>query len=90
MKILIQLDGWAFELKQVHARRVENYGEPFTATALITVTDGTPHVEGLLARSKFSREDVEIIEAFMRQLGFTEYVTSHFENDQRVVETKTL
>tara|TARA_R110002167_G_scaffold91458_1_gene246091 strand:- start:164715 stop:165056 length:342 start_codon:yes stop_codon:yes gene_type:complete len=55
---LIQIDDWNFEIVQLRGRRVKKFGDKYNGIADITITDGVPHVEGLLCQEpKFSRND---------------------------------
>lgn len=84
MKKHVRIGAWVFELVGVRARKVDVYGKPFTSTASITITDGEPHVEGVISREKLSREDSLTLEKFCSSLGFDGYTCSHFENGERI------
>lgn len=56
----VQQGNWNFELKQVFARKTNSFGEPYTASAVITVTNGTPNIELLINKSggEFGKQDI--------------------------------
>ena len=68
----VQQGNWNFELKQVFARKTNSFGEPYTASAVITVTNGTPNIELLINKSgdEFGKQDIKDIREFLTGLGF--------------------
>jgi len=46
-----QIGNWNFELKQIFARKTNSFGEPYAASAVITVTNGTPNIELLINKA---------------------------------------
>lgn len=79
------MSNWAFETKQIVARKSKNFGDAYTGVLTITITDGVPHIEGLLC-TDFTKEDFEEIKAFISGLGFKEAVTSSFVDGKRVTK----
>ena len=67
-----QIGSWNFELKQVFARKTPVFGEPYTASAVITIVNGEPTIELLLNKSddKFCKQDLKDIKDFVTSLGF--------------------
>lgn len=82
----MQIDKWHFDVVRVKARKVDEYGKPFTATCDITITDGTPHVEGLIATKDLNSIDKKTIETYLKSIGYKHYEHSHFVNNERVVK----
>jgi hypothetical protein len=77
-----QVGNWSFEAKQIFCRKTQKHGEPYAASAVITITDGVPHVELLTSNSsdKFTREDRENLKAFIIGLGFDSAHNSRFKD----------
>jgi len=85
MSHLTLSENWVFEITAVRARKVKEFGKPYSAIATISYVDGEVHVEGLIARGKYSREDTKEIERFIKEFfSVNEYFTSHFKNGERV------
>ena len=78
-----QLNGWCFEITSVKAKRCK-MGEPYTARIDLNIVDGELHLEGAISTTKITHSDKKEIEAFIKSLGFTEYHSSEFINDERV------
>jgi len=89
MKSTTQKDNWSFELKQVFCRKTDSHGNRYELSAVITITDGIPHIELLSGSGDFSREDYRTIRKFVKSLGFNEAVHSKFSNGtQHIKEIK--
>jgi hypothetical protein len=69
MKHISVSKNWLFEIKAVRAIKTKKFGDAYSAIANISIVDGEVHVEGLLSRDKFTREDIEEIRAFVKSLG---------------------
>ncbi len=84
----MQVGGWIFELKQVRAFKAENFGEAYSANALITITDGTAHVENLMMRfdEQFTRQDYQAFKTFIENAGFDSAAFSQIKNGERLVK----
>lgn len=65
-----KVGNWCFEIKQVRAIRANKFGEPYDATALITIVNGQVAIENLLAVDSFTRSDFNDIHTYLKQLGF--------------------
>lgn len=81
-----QQGNWQFELKQVFARKTSEHGQPYVASAVITITDGQAHVELLTNKDSdnFSRDDFKDIKGFINSLGFEKVHYSRFKNNEKV------
>ena len=79
----MQIDKWHFDVVRVKARKVDECGKPFTATCDITITDGTPHVEGLIATKDLNSIDKKTIETYIKSIGYDHYEHSDFINGKR-------
>ena len=90
MERYIRIGQWIFELKQVRAIRAPEFGQPFDANALITITDGVPHVEGLLTKKdkSFNHFDYLAFEHFFKSSGFLHVEYSQMKNGLRVAKEK--
>ena len=89
MKHITASENWLFEIKAVRAIKAKKYGDAYSAIANISIVDGEVHIEGLLSRDKFTREDIEEIRAFIKSLGFDECVCSHYVDGERIISSKT-
>jgi len=65
-----QIDNWIFEVKMVRALRVDNYGEPYTAIANISLNGSSGYIDGIMQKShhKISEDDVRIIEKYCKSM----------------------
>jgi len=81
MERVKKIGGWVFEIKQVRAIKTPEYGQPFTANALITIVNGQPSVENLLSISEFTRNDFKDIQGFLSELGFKNINYQRFNKD---------
>jgi hypothetical protein len=81
MKLIIKVGNWMFELKQVFARKTEKFGCDFQASAVITITDGVPHIELLINKhdDAFTKEDYEDFKSFLSLMGFEGVEFSRFK-----------
>lgn len=66
----IQIDNWIFEVKMVRALRVQNYGEPYSAIANITLNGDSAHIDGLMNKdaSEFDPQDINTLKEFCRMM----------------------
>ena len=81
----MQIGEWYFDVVRVKARKVDEYGKPFTATCDITITDGTPHVEGLISKERLTKKDREALNEYLTGIGYSKYTCSHFEDGERII-----
>ena len=81
---------WMFEIKQIRAIKTPEYGQPFTANALITIVDGEVHIEGLLSKDDCSLIDLTEIEQELLKMGFKHYRYSRFKNGKRRLVKKRI
>jgi len=87
-----QVGNWNFELKQVFARKTKVHGEEFKASAVITITDGEPHIELLINKQSdaFTKLDYREFKAFLAQLGFENVKFARFKNSNKKEVEKTI
>lgn len=73
---------WSFEIKQIFCRKTKGHGQEFEASAVITITDGEPHIELLINKhdDAFSKADHEDFRAFLASSGFTNVKFSRYKN----------
>jgi len=73
---------WIFEVKQIFARKTQAFGDEFTASAVITITDGEPHIELLINKhdDKLTKQDFIAFKNFLINLGFKNAKFSRFKN----------
>jgi len=92
MKLTIKVGKWIFEAKQFFARKCDNFGGEYEMSAVITITDGTPHVELLTNKheDKFTRQDYRDITLFLKQLGFDDLQYSRFKNGNKKEVEETI
>lgn len=69
-------------------KRVKVFGNPYTASVRITIVNGEAHIEDLIAKTKFSKEDVIEIEEEIMRLGHKYYISSSFDvkTNKRVIK----
>jgi hypothetical protein len=92
MKLIIKVGNWTFELKQVFARKTEKFGGDFQASAVITITDGVPHIELLINKhdDKFTKQDYCDFQAFLGMLGIENAKYARFKNGIKKEVEKTV
>jgi len=73
---------WTFELKQVFCRKTLVHGEEFKASAVITITDGEPHIELLINKQSDAFTKLDYRE-FLAQLGFENVKFARFKNSNK-------
>ena len=80
-----QVGSWSFELKQVFCRKTLVHGQPYAASAVITVTDGQAYVELLTNKDSdnFNRDDFKGLKAFVNSLDFEKIHYSRFKNNEK-------
>jgi hypothetical protein len=61
---------WLFEIKQLSAIRANEYGLPWDATSLITITNGRAAIERTIGIEDLGHSDFKDIERFMNFIGF--------------------
>jgi len=86
----VQFGEWNCECVQYRLRRVKKYGDKYDGTCTITITDGDPHVEGLLSLAGFTHKDRDMIYSFIRSLGFDYFISSKFVNGERVIKKEAI
>ena len=79
----IQIGDWNFEPICIRGRKVSTYGDSYTAIGTITITDGEPHIEGLLSTDKLTASDKESLHTYISMLGYDYYITSRFIEGKR-------
>ncbi|OUR62067.1 hypothetical protein A9Q74_06355 [Colwellia sp. 39_35_sub15_T18] len=86
MKKTAQQGNWQFELKQVFCRKTAEHGQPYIASAVITITDGHAHVELLTNKDddNFNRADFKDLKTFINGLGFEKVHYSRFKNNEKI------
>lgn len=80
----VQVGNWVFETKQIKARRVDEFGKPYTAIADITIVDGAAHIEGMLCPDGFDTEDAKSFKAYLLSLGFEKVKFCRFKKGKKV------
>lgn len=67
----VHLNNWIFEVKAVRALRVDNYGDPYSAIASLTVNGDSAYFDGLLTRENevFTRDDFSTFKQFCAQIA---------------------
>jgi hypothetical protein len=49
------------------------------------ISNGVISVEGLLSNNDFCSEDKRTIEEFVRNMGFSYYMTCHYKNGKKIM-----
>ena len=66
----------SFEIKQIKARKVSEFGEKFTAVADINIADGQPHLEGgLSVEGKITFSDYKAFKQLLLHLGHSDFAS---------------
>lgn len=89
---IVQVGEWQFETKQIRGIRTSAYGQPYSATVMITVVNGVAYVEGLLAREDqgITKQDVKDITAFLGAIGFKSYVFDRYKDGKKSSKIKSI
>lgn len=90
MKHITVIGEWLFEIKEVRAIRVKEYGRPYDAIANVKIVDGEARIEGVLSQDLWTKEDTLTIEDYLRLCEFDSYVYSRFKQGRRVFTKKEL
>ncbi len=87
-----QVGNWSFELKQVFCRKALVHGDDFQASAVITITDGVPHIELLINKENdtFTEQDHDDFKVFVTSLGFENAKFSRYKNGIKKEVEKTV
>jgi len=80
---IVEIDGWSFEVVSIRARRAPKFGDKYDAIANITVTDGIPHIEGLLTNTTLTYKDKNILRKYLKEQGFSTGVFSRLRHGLR-------
>jgi len=80
-----QQGSWTFELKQVFCRKTPVHGQPYVASAVISITDGQAHVELLTNKESddFDRNDFKDLKAFINNMGLKKIRYCRFKNSEK-------
>lgn len=78
----VQLNNWIFEVKAVRALRVDNYGDPYSAVAAVTVNGDCAYIDSLMTREQddFTRDDFKTFRQFCAQLNVENFNYDRFKN----------
>lgn len=81
-----QKGSWSFELKQVFCRKTPVHGQPYSASAVVTITDGQAHVELLTNKDsdQFTRADFKDLKKFINGLGIKTIRYDRFKNNEKI------
>mgnify|MGYP005989504779 CR=1 FL=1 len=60
MKLIIKCGKWIFEIKQIFARKTDDFGDDFTASLVINNSNGTAKIELMAGDVVISSENGEI------------------------------
>ncbi|WDD97034.1 hypothetical protein [Thalassomonas actiniarum] len=67
----VKIDDWIFEVKMVRAIRTERYGEPYSATASVSLNGQHAFIDGLMTsdQAEFTRDDYQSFRKFFAQMN---------------------
>lgn len=70
----IQIDNWIFEVKMVRALRVQEYGEPYSAIANISLNGSSAYIDGMMQKNQqqLSNEDMLVFKTYCQQMSIDE------------------
>ncbi|WP_281557081.1 hypothetical protein [Thalassomonas sp. RHCl1] len=84
----VQIDDWIFEVKMVRAIRTERYGEPYSATASVSLNGQHAFIDGLMTsdQAEFTRDDYQSFRKFftkmnVEQVNFDRYKQNKLKSD---------
>ncbi|SEK53856.1 hypothetical protein SAMN05216262_101605 [Colwellia chukchiensis] len=85
----VKIDQWIFEVKSVRAIRVNEFGQPYSATANITLNGDSAYIDGLLTKEgeDFNREDYQAFVKLTQQLELKSFNFDRFKKQRRVSHT---
>ena len=86
----MKIDDWHFEVIAVRCRKVDKYGDPYSAIVSITIADGEPHVEGALSTVVSTKKDRLAMAKYIKSLGYSSFTSSTFKDGKRIITTKNL
>jgi len=80
----VKIDGWIFEIKAVRAIRVEEYGQPYSAIANISLNGDNAYVDGLMTNSsvELARDDFKTLKQYFQLLGVQEVQFERYKNNE--------
>lgn len=89
----VQIDDWIFEVKMVRAIRTKGYGEPYSATASLSLNGSNAFIDGLMTKdeAEFTREDYQTFRKYFQkmkvdQVNFDRYKKNKLKSDTVAVE----
>ncbi|WDE07601.1 hypothetical protein SG34_012340 [Thalassomonas viridans] len=88
----VQIDDWVFEVKMVRAIRTKRYGEPYSATASVSLNGQHAFIDGLMTsdQAEFTRDDYQSFRKFFMQMNveqvkFDRYKQNKLKSDSKEV-----
>jgi hypothetical protein len=86
----MRIDNWHFEVIAVRCRKVDKYGDPYSAIVNLTVTDGELHIEGALSTVKSTKKDKLAMVKYIKSLGYDSFISSTFKDGKRIITRNNL
>jgi hypothetical protein len=88
MTRFVELNNWIFEIKSIRAIKVDNYGDPYKATANLCVNNDSAYVDGVMTRdqSDLEQEDYVTFMQLCEKLGISKVKFDTF-NNQNIFDT---
>jgi hypothetical protein len=86
MKLIIKCGKWIFEIKQIFARKTDDFGDDFTASLVINNSNGTAKIELAINKSgdSFTRQDRRDLQEFFKLMGFENVTFDRFKNGKQI------
>ncbi len=80
MKLKFQIGAWVFEVTGITARKVQKYGDEYSAIATIKIVNGQLHIEGLLNNGPdLNKSDYLSLYKLLRHCGLSEITYTRFK-----------
>lgn len=89
---VVQVGDWHFEVKLIRGIKTPAYGQPYSATLMITVVNGVAYIENFIAREshKITKADLKDITTFVKALGFKSAVFDRYKDGIKTSKIKSI
>jgi len=78
----VELNNWIFEIKSIRAIRVNNYGDPYSATANLCINSDSAYVDGVMTKDQtdLEQEDYVTFMQLCQKLGISKVKFDSYNN----------
>lgn len=81
---------WKWKLKEAQGLKLESYGDDYSASARIKVVNGEVHVENLITKDDFTKQDFDEIEEAISTIGYDRYKYIRYKNGKPKLVTRKI